>query len=57
MPVAEFEEHVKSGMFVDTDGHGYYANATHMSPEAATPSWIRKHGLLEGWTQVVWFNK
>lgn len=57
MLAEDFEAMVQDGAFVDTNGHGFYANATQMSPEVATPSRIKKHGLLEGWTQVVWFNK
>jgi len=53
----EFIEHVKNGVFVDTDGHGYYANSKFFSTEYAWPSELLKGNVLEGWTHVAWFNK
>lgn len=57
MTLEEFVKSVKSGLFIDSDGHGYYANAKSMSPVVAIPSEIRRSGPLQGWTHVVWFNK
>lgn len=53
----EFEATVKDGGSIDYDGHGYYATADRMTNQRAVPSRIKEHGLLPGWTHVVWFNK
>jgi len=58
--LGEFMESVKSGMFTDWDGHGFYAaSKNRMSNVFAKPSDISK-GDIDGrnkWYYVVWFNK
>ena len=57
MTIAQFVESVKTGLFIDYDGHGYYANSKYMSTVLVTPSDIRRCGPLQGWTHVAWFNR
>jgi len=60
IPLEEFVESVKSGLFGNDDGTGYYSYKDgRMSNVLARPSDIFK-GLIDSrlpWTQVVWFNK
>jgi hypothetical protein len=53
----EFIDAVKDGMFIDDDGHGYYANAKQRSTENIWPSDVLSDKILEGWTHVAWYNK
>jgi hypothetical protein len=53
----DFIAAVKDNMFVDTDGHGYYANAKRRSTESIMPSDVENNSILEGWTHVAWYNK
>jgi len=57
MTLDEFVEICKSGGFVDYDGTGYYATATHMTRERAYPSKIRDGVIDRTYTHVMWFNK
>ncbi len=57
IPIARFDEAVKTHAFIDYDGHGYFATATQMSDILVKPSeW---GGLkIPSWaTHVMWFNR
>jgi len=53
----DFVQSCKCWSYMDGDGSGYYATATHMSNEHANPSEIRIGKVDYNFTHVVWFNK
>jgi hypothetical protein len=53
----DFIQSCKLWSYMDGDGLGYYATATHMSNEHANPSEIRVGKIDYNFTHVVWFNK
>lgn len=57
MTVEDFEASIRSGLFVDDDGIGYYGSKTEMTDIIAIPSMIRRIGPYKGFTHVGWFNK
>ena len=57
MTLKEFIEAVDCGMFIDYDGHGYYATENEMTDIAVLPSMIINKNIDERWSHVVWFNK
>jgi hypothetical protein len=57
MTIEEFREYVRSGLFTDYDGMGYYATATEISDEMVDLSEIKVGYKPEKYTYVVWFNK
>lgn len=59
MTLKEFVNYCTSGGFIDYDGNGYYANATHESNIPAIPSMITSKMILNNplLTHVVWYNK
>jgi len=57
MTIKEFTELVEGGMFIDGDGHGYYATETEMTDIAILPSMITNKNIDERWSHVIWFNK
>jgi len=58
-PVADFLEDVQFGRFIDYDGFGQWATATHMSNVVVRPSdVVNKAVKPPRWaTHVIWFNK
>lgn len=59
MTLADFTAHVARGLFIDYDGHGYYATDSEMSDIVVHPSDV-KAGLVINdprLTHVVWFNR
>ena len=57
MTVQDFIDACESGLFIDYDGHGYYATTDGMSSVMVRPSMIKAGGFVTGWTHVVWFNR
>ena len=57
IPIKEFIEEVDCGMFIDYDGHGYYATETEMTDIVVFPSMIINKNIDNRWSHVVWFNK
>jgi hypothetical protein len=59
MAVEEFESSVKTGLFIDYDGTGYYSadGKSFDRNDFAKPSEIDKDGVKPGFTHVVWFNR
>lgn len=55
--IEDFIDSVKSGMFVDFDGSGYYATKDKMTDIYANPSEIYRDKIDKRWTHVMWFNK
>lgn len=53
----EFVIDCEQGNFVDDDGVGYYATATHRSRIPAIPSDIDDGKIDRRFTHVCWFNK
>ncbi|MBK7823143.1 MAG: hypothetical protein IPJ61_19345 [Tessaracoccus sp.] len=54
----EFAESVKEGDFIDDDGFGDLATATHYSSVSINPSDITEAYARPAWaTHVVWYNK
>jgi hypothetical protein len=58
MPINEFIECVKTGGFIDYDGHGRLATQTEESDVLIYPSDINPDWKAPEWaTHVMWFNK
>lgn len=57
MTMEEFAECVKTGMFIDDDGDGYYAFENSMTDQYADLSLISAGQQPKEFTHVVWFNK
>jgi hypothetical protein len=61
MTIGQFAQHISSGLFIDYDGHGEWATATHRTDvmivpsEIADGSWI--HAVPTCATHVIWYNK
>lgn len=55
MWLPDFLEAVRSGLFTDYDGTGYYAVNDRMSNKKIHPSEI--HSADRRFTHVVWFNR
>lgn len=54
----EFVEQCKAGSFIDYDGFGEYATATHVSDVRVNPSDVKNGGWLDSFfTHVVWYNR
>jgi hypothetical protein len=53
----EFIDAVKSGLFVDSDGYGYYATDNGKSDITIYPSDIIENMYRKDFTHVIWFNK
>ena len=54
----EFAESVEAGDFIDDDGFGDLATATHYSSVSINPSDITEAYARPAWaTHVVWYNK
>lgn len=57
MPIEEFKGLV-GNMFLDSDGHGYYAIADKESDVMVRPSDIMRFRHIPTWaTHVIWYNK
>lgn len=55
MTWGEWLDNVRSGNFIDYDGHGYLATKTHMSDIRIVPSDL---GIINySFTHVVWYNR
>lgn len=58
MTIQEFIECVKDGTFIDYDGFGNYATATHVSNAYLQPSDIKDKGFdVLNFTHVLWYNR
>jgi hypothetical protein len=57
MTMEEFLDAVDEGCFIDYDGSGEYATATHTSNKSFRPSTVRNNNEHEKWSHVVWFNR
>ena len=55
--IEEFRKAVKSGLFVDSDGHGYYATETSKSDVEVYPSDFDEDLIRDDFSHVLWFNK
>lgn len=53
----EFIDAVNSGLFVDSDGYGYYATDNGKSDIYIYPSDIKENMYRNDFTHVIWFNK
>nr|DAN43757.1 MAG TPA: hypothetical protein [Caudoviricetes sp.] len=57
MPLEEFIQSVKLGLFTDYDGSGYYATENACSDITIYPSDITSGTYRRDFTHIVWFNK
>jgi len=57
MTINDFKENVDCGLFVDNDGHGYYATEDQITNLVVLPSDYFKNLIDERFSHVVWFNK
>lgn len=59
MTIEEFEAQVKSGGFIDYDGHGYFCTPEMESDIKVTPSSFPflKPCVSKELTHVIWFNR
>jgi len=57
MSLEEFIDCCQTGCFIDYDGHGYYATATHESDIEVVPSDIVKGNILTKFSHVKWYNR
>lgn len=57
MTVGDFVSSVKSGMFTNDDGHGYYATDKEQSDIRVRLARIRNNRIRTEWTHVCWYNK
>ena len=56
--IDEFTKHCTDGMFIDSDGSGFYAIDTeHYYSLPAIPSLFRRGLIWDNFTHVAWFNK
>jgi len=53
----EFVQACQSGVFVDSDGTGYYAESDRDSNKVARPSDIRAGLVNSSFSHVMWYNK
>jgi hypothetical protein len=54
MTLENFLDCVKTGLFIDYDGHGCYATATQMTNKIIRPC---DREVDHSYSHVVWFNK
>ncbi len=57
MTLKHWLECVDSGGFIDYDGFGYYAFEDKMSDKEVKPSHVKKNGIDDKFTHVVWYNR
>lgn len=60
MTMSEFIHCVLQGGFIDDDGFGHYATATHelVEPDIdVKPSWVEEKKLDTSWSHIVWYNR
>jgi len=57
VPIKEFENSCIAGIFVSSDGHGYYATATRTSNVPVNIREIVKGNMLQCFTHIMWYNK
>ena len=62
MPLSDFLDSVRDGLFIDYDGHGHLASSHERSNVEVQPSTIhqilyRHPEYLQWATHVVWYNK
>jgi len=58
MTLDEFVDCVKTGLFIDYDGSGYYATESLYDRDSpAIPSEIKQGKINSSYTHVAWFNK
>lgn len=57
MTIDEFKSSVKSGLFTNDDGHGYYATNKEESDIIVRLTEIKNGRIREEWTHVCWYNK
>jgi hypothetical protein len=55
--VEEFIEDCESGMFINDDGSGYWANPPKMTRIPVDCRELAKGKVLPGYTHIAWFNK
>ena len=57
MAINEFKSNCRCGVFMDSDGVGYYATDKEVSNIEASPSAFVKGIIREDFTHVCWYNK
>ena len=57
MTINEFKSNCRYGVFMDTDGVGYYATDKEVSDIKASPNAFRYGIIREDFTHVCWYNK
>ena len=57
MTINEFKSNCRYGVFMDTDGVGYYATDKEVSNIEASPNAFRQGIIREDFTHVCWYNK
>lgn len=57
MTLDDFEECVKIGGFIDYDGFGEFATATHVSDVEVWPSSFDRSKVDPIFTHVCWYNR
>ena len=57
MTINEFKSNCRYGVFMDSDGVGYYATDKEVSNIEASPSAFVKGIIREDFTHVCWYNK
>ena len=57
MPLQEFIDCVECGAFIDYDGFGELATATHCSEIEIYPSEVKVTQWPEWCTHIAWYNK
>jgi hypothetical protein len=53
----EFYEHVKSGLFIDSDGHGYPSNGTHHLYAGLGVRDLAACKYSKTVSHIIWYNK
>lgn len=53
----KFKEMVMDGVFLDSDGFGYYATESAKSDVVILPSDIKEGLIRDDFSHVIWFNK
>jgi len=60
MTMEQFIHCVEIGGFIDDDGHGRYATATHELKDpyiCISPSMVHNGTIDKSWTHIVWYNR
>ena len=57
MTINEFKSNCRYGIFMDSDGVGYYATDKEVSNIEASPSAFVKGIIREDFTHICWYNK